>query len=77
MKPVRGINGQIYFIEKEIHTQLSYLVEVQVRFDQKYEEWRHERRRVCKIQNDVHVLQLVRDQQQHEDFNYSLNGNLD
>ena len=33
VKPVRGINGHIYFIEKEICSSKSYLVELQVIYD--------------------------------------------
>ena len=70
IQPIRSNTGHIYFVEKELRTQNSYVVELTVTFDEKYKEWRYSRRRVFRVLSDVHALQLVRDSQQANDYDY-------
>ena len=61
--PVRSVNGQVYFVEKDLGTKHHHVVALSITYNKKAKKWENERHRVYGTSEEISFLQLVRRQQ--------------
>ena len=53
IEPIRSNSGHIYFVEKELNTQNSFIVQLVVTFNERYKQWEYAKKRVYRLMTDV------------------------